>query len=241
MSRASCVRRRSSCSLAGCPAVAWAGHGKVDHVVLKTGDRFTCKIVRLVRGKLTVKTDALGTWSNGTRSVAWTARRSTRSRSNRAPAGLASSPRRPMGSSPSARARSHSRRPSKRSSSSRRSSGASGTGSTESISAGFSYTQASELTQWSLHADANQRTRNWLTQATFDSMLTIESADDQGESRQTLTPSVEPVSPTAGSGRFSASSPETKISGWSTAPSQAAASAASWSTPRPRPFQPRPG
>src|SRR5262245_32470449 len=49
--------------IAACPAVAWASHGKVDLITLTNGDRFTCEIVRLVRGKLTVKTDALGTVS----------------------------------------------------------------------------------------------------------------------------------------------------------------------------------
>jgi hypothetical protein len=45
------------------PAAAWAGHGKSIMSCCKTGDRFTCEIVRLVRGKMTVKTDALGTVS----------------------------------------------------------------------------------------------------------------------------------------------------------------------------------
>src|SRR5262245_18487330 len=49
--------------IAASPAIAWASHGKVDRVTLTIGDRITCEIIRLVRGKLTVKTDALGTVS----------------------------------------------------------------------------------------------------------------------------------------------------------------------------------
>jgi hypothetical protein len=177
--------------LAGCPAAAWAGHGKVDHVVLKTGDRFTCEIVRLVRGKMTVKTDALGTVSvewNKVGRVDSPVEYEVEIKSGVRWFGVIASPADGQLTV--------------------------GTGALMlktalddvveltpiernfwdrldgSVSAGFSFTQASDVTQWSLHGDVSQRTRNWLAQATFDSMLTIEKGDDR-ESRQTLTLSAE--------------------------------------------------
>ena len=42
------------------PQVAWA-QGKTDVVVLASGDRVTCEVEQLERGKLTVKTDSMGT------------------------------------------------------------------------------------------------------------------------------------------------------------------------------------
>src|SRR5262245_46096770 len=43
---------------------AWAaGHGKIDLVELTNGNQITCEVVSLQRGKLTAKTDAMGTLS----------------------------------------------------------------------------------------------------------------------------------------------------------------------------------
>jgi len=170
-----------------CPAVAWASHGKVDHITLKTGDRFTGEIVRLVRGKLTVKTDALGTvsieWNKISR-IESPAEYEVETTSGIRFFGVIASPADGqltvgtgalMLTTPLADVVELT--PIERSFWSRLDG---------SVSAGFSYTQASELTQWSFHGDVRQRSRNWLTQATFDSMLTIEN-DDEHESRQTLT------------------------------------------------------
>ena len=43
------------------PALAEAGHGKVDRVLKRNGDQITCEIVSLLRGLLKVKTDGMGT------------------------------------------------------------------------------------------------------------------------------------------------------------------------------------
>jgi len=169
------------------PARALASHGKVDHVTLKSGDRFTCEIVRLIRGKLTVKTDALGTVSvewNKIARIDSPAEFEVETTSGLRFFGVIASPAdgqltvgvgaltitTPMNEVVEVT-------PIERSFWSRLDG---------SVSAGFSYTQASELTQWSFHGDVSQRSRNWLTQATLDSMLTIEK-DDERESRQTLT------------------------------------------------------
>jgi hypothetical protein len=45
------------------PTTASADHGKIDVVVLQNGDRITCEILSLTRGKLSVKTDAMSTIS----------------------------------------------------------------------------------------------------------------------------------------------------------------------------------
>ncbi|HEY7285764.1 MAG TPA: DUF481 domain-containing protein [Vicinamibacterales bacterium] len=45
------------------PGVAHADHGKVDRVTLSNGDGFTCEVRGLQRGKLTAKTDSMGTLS----------------------------------------------------------------------------------------------------------------------------------------------------------------------------------
>src|SRR5262249_18855040 len=48
--------------VAALPRSAEASHGKTDVVTLANGDRITCEIKGLDRGKLTVKTDAMGTF-----------------------------------------------------------------------------------------------------------------------------------------------------------------------------------
>ncbi len=55
-----------------------------------------------------------------------------------------------------------------------------------SVNLGFSFTQADQLVQWSLSADVSRRYTRWLTEILFDSLLTRqESADNQ--SRNALT------------------------------------------------------
>ena len=43
------------------PAIEAHGRPKTDIIILENGDRITCEILQLARGKLTAKTDRLGT------------------------------------------------------------------------------------------------------------------------------------------------------------------------------------
>jgi hypothetical protein len=45
------------------PAMAWAGHGKVDRVEKQNGDVLTCEVLNMIRGVLKAKTDGMGTVS----------------------------------------------------------------------------------------------------------------------------------------------------------------------------------
>lgn len=44
-----------------CPAIALAGHGKVDRIEKQNGDLLTCEVVGLLRGVIKAKTDGMGT------------------------------------------------------------------------------------------------------------------------------------------------------------------------------------
>ena len=63
--RAVAAVRAAGCVLAllAAPATALAQHGKVDRIELNNGDVLTAEVRKLARGKLTIKTDALGTIS----------------------------------------------------------------------------------------------------------------------------------------------------------------------------------
>ena len=51
------------CVCLGVATEARADHGKIDRLEMVNGDSLTCEIISLQNGKLTVKTDGLGTLS----------------------------------------------------------------------------------------------------------------------------------------------------------------------------------
>jgi hypothetical protein len=53
----------SLCACLGLAADARADHGKIDRLEMVNGDTLTCEVISLDHGKLTVKTDGLGTLS----------------------------------------------------------------------------------------------------------------------------------------------------------------------------------
>jgi hypothetical protein len=160
---------------------------KTDVVELLNGDRITCEIRKLDRGKLTVKTDGIGTiaieWNDVGR-VASTASYDVELASGRRIFG--SLIRGDAGSvevvSPSASERvtiaEIVRIAPLGGTLWRRLDG--------SIDAGFSFTQANVQTQWTFHSDVSYRSRYWLSELDADSALTArEDADRQ--SRNTLS------------------------------------------------------
>jgi hypothetical protein len=175
----------------GVSPAAHADHDKIDILEMKNGDRITCEVTGLQRGKLTVKTDGLGTLS-----VEWV---KVQQLSSPIPfeVELSSGVRLvgPIDSPSNDRLRVRT---------------ASGDVIVDllsvvrlaplekgfwkrldgSIDLGFSFTQADQLVQWSLSADVSRRYEKWMTEAYFDSVLTRqESADNQ--SRNALTTSAE--------------------------------------------------
>ena len=160
---------------------------KTDVVELKNGDRITCEIKKLDRGKLTVKTDGVGTisieWddvarvsSAATYDVELTTGRRVYGTLQRADAGtvelagLTDKERLALGDivriSPLG------------GNFWRRLDG--------SINGGFSFTEANVQTQWTFNAEVAYRSRRWLSELTADSSLTTrEDADRQ--TRNTLT------------------------------------------------------
>jgi putative salt-induced outer membrane protein YdiY len=173
----------------GVSPAARADHDKIDILDMKNGDRITCEVIGLQRGKLTVKTDGLGTLS-----VEWI---KVQRLSSPVPfeveltsgvrlVGPIDSP-----SNDQLRART-----------------ASGDVIVDllsvvrltpleegfwkrldgSVNLGFSFTQADQLVQWSLSADVSRRYVKWMTEAYFDSLLTRqESADNQSRNALTIT------------------------------------------------------
>jgi hypothetical protein len=172
------------CSVAGVRDAFAAA--KTDVVELVNGDRITCEIKKLDRGKLTVKTDGLGTISiewddilhitskarydvelaSGQRTFGTLARADKRtvdvvegSRTERLALGdivrLA-----PLGGTFWGRL-------------------------DGSISAGFSFTEANNQTQWTFDTSVSYRSRRWLTELDADSLLTINDDSDR-QSRNNL-------------------------------------------------------
>jgi hypothetical protein len=160
---------------------------KTDVVELRNGDRITCEIRKLERGKLTVKTDGLGTvaveWDD-VQYLASMANYDIELRSGervfgslaRGDAGsvvvITSSGRQrlelydvvrvaPVGGTLW-----------------RRLDGK--------IDAGFSFTQADVQTQWSFNADISYRSRRWFSALSADSAL-VSSEDEAGQLRNTLS------------------------------------------------------
>lgn len=161
---------------------------RTDVVTLNNGDRLTCTLKKLERGRLTIKTDAFGTvtvyWgdvvsltSNRTFEVEDAAgtRYYGAFRTGKPQEIVVVSPDGtavplqlldvvrfgPLGSTFWARI-------------------------DGSVSVGFSFTQANEQTQWTLNSDASYRARRYLTQVALSSQLTA-SADVDTQSRNTLS------------------------------------------------------
>jgi len=165
-----------------------AGATKTDVVELRNGDRITCEIRKLERGKLTVKTDGLGTISIEWDDVERVSSKASydvelesglrlfgaleRSDADAVVVGAAPGGVRtllheivriaPVGGTLW-----------------RRLDG--------SVNAGFSFAQANVQTDWSFDADVSYRSRRWLSQLQADSALTIrEDADRQSRNSLTL-------------------------------------------------------
>ena len=165
-----------------------AGATKTDVVELRNGDRITCEIRKLERGKLTVKTDGLGTiaveWDDVER-VSSKASYDVELESGlrlfgslersdadavlvgAAPGGVRALLREIVRIAP--------------------------VGGTlwrrldGSVNAGFSFAQANVQTDWSLATEVSYRSRRWLSQLQGDSALTIrEDADRQSRNSVTL-------------------------------------------------------
>jgi hypothetical protein len=164
-----------------------AAQTKTDIIELRNGDRITCEIRKLERGKLTVKTDGIGTiaieWDDvervtskaiydvelmsGVRAFGSL----ERGDSDTVIVNTASGPERltlativrisPVGGTLWSRM-------------------------DGSIDTGFSFTQANVQTQWSFNADVSYRSRNWLSALDVDSLLT-ELEDSDGQVRNTLS------------------------------------------------------
>jgi hypothetical protein len=155
----------------GAATPAEAGHGKIDTVDMTNGDHLTCEIVKLFRGILTVKTDAMGTISvewNKVRRVVSPAVFEVESSTGLRYYGA-------LGTSTAGRLQVGAIR--------QEIAFDEAVGITAldsafwqqldgSIAAGFSFTQANQQTQWSLDAALSRRTTRWLSGVTFSSLLT---------------------------------------------------------------------
>jgi Protein of unknown function, DUF481 len=175
-------------------ALAWSIVGastayaaKTDIVELTNGDRITCEIKKLDRGKLTVKTDGLGTiaieWDD-IKTIASTARFDIELKDGRRTYGSLGSAAPRMVDVVDA---------------SQKERLALGdivrlapVGRTlwkkldGSISAGFSFTEANQQTQWTFDSTMSYRSRYWLTELSADSLLTSQQ-DADSQTRNTLT------------------------------------------------------
>jgi len=181
----------SLCVCLGVAGDAYADHGKIDRLEMVNGDALTCEVISLDHGKLTVKTDGLGTlsveWGKVQRLVS--------------PASYQvelSSGRRMIGSIDSPVARRLAIRT---------------ITSVEvvdladvvrmaqlesrfwkqldgSIDYGFNFAQADNLTQSSLNATLSQRTARYLSQGTLNSQITTDSSVSH-QKRNTLSVQVQ--------------------------------------------------
>ena len=170
------------------PAVAAADHGKIDVVVLQNGDRITCEILSLTRGKLSVKTDAMSTIS-----IKWI---EVEAIASPVPYEVElDSGRRLLGSLVESTGKML------------RVKTSAGEETFEfmqvvriepmeagfwqrldgSINVGFSFTEADTTTQWSINADASRRTQKYLFAGSYDSLLSIDRSDDDRQTRNQLT------------------------------------------------------
>ena len=183
---------RAAVALAGLLAVsagpAEASHPKIDRVELANGDVLTCEIIRLVRGKLTVKTDALGTvsieWEKISR-VSSPVPYEVELSSGTTEFGALSSPAVTtlvVGQGVPVPYREVIRFVPIESGLWRRLDG--------SIAVGYSYTEANNRTQWTLDTSVTSRWPKFVANVSFDSLIATEDVSDQ-ESRQTLSISLQ--------------------------------------------------
>jgi hypothetical protein len=168
--------------------VSTAYAAKTDIVVLTNGDRITCEIKKLDRGKLTVKTDGLGTIA-----IEWDDIQQITS-ATRFDVELADG-RRTYGSLGPAAPRSvdvvvdASRTERLAMGDIVRIAPLGGTLWKKldgSISAGFSFTEANQQTQWTFDSTVSYRSRRWLSELSADSMLTTRDDADR-QTRNSLT------------------------------------------------------
>jgi hypothetical protein len=160
---------------------------KTDIVELVNGDRITCEIKKLDRGKLTVKTDGLGTVA-----IEWDDINHITS-AGRFDVELADG-RRTYGSLVRAVPRSvdvvHTSRTERLALDDIvRLAPLGGTIWTRmdgSISAGFSFTEANQQTQWTFDSTVSYRSRRWYSELSGDSLLTT-SDDVDRQTRNTIT------------------------------------------------------
>ncbi|HEY7289137.1 MAG TPA: DUF481 domain-containing protein [Vicinamibacterales bacterium] len=173
--------------IALCAREAFAGHGKIDLVELDNGDEITCEVTSLKRGMVTAETDALGTIS-----IEWDKVRRIVS-----PAQFEielSSGDFLFGTLDSAAAGSMTvhtqtgdvvvtllqvvRLSPLEAGFWQRLDGA--------MDLGFSFAQADALTQWTLNSTVSRHTPKYFTQATLNSIETIDDTDSR-QSRNTLS------------------------------------------------------
>jgi len=164
-----------------------ADHGKIDTVVLENGDRVTCEILEMKYGRLTCKTDPMGTltieWVRIRRVVSSvryeietvTGQRMLGSLESTADGQLTI---RTAGGDVSVDLKSVAQLQPMDSGFWRRLDG--------SIDLGFSFSEANQLIEWSLDAAASRRTPKTLTQASLDSMLSLGESTDR-QTRNTVT------------------------------------------------------
>ena len=160
---------------------------KTDIVELRNGDRITCEIRKLERGKLTVKTDGVGTLSIEWDDVAHVTSTATYdvelSSGQRYFGSLARSDPQTITVMTSAGAERLATGTVTRISPLNRSFWRRLDGS---IDAGFNFTQANVQTQWTVDTSISYRSRLWLSTLTGDSALTTQEDADR-QTRNSLT------------------------------------------------------
>ena len=172
------------CSVAGVRDTFAAA--KTDIVELVNGDRITCEIKKLDRGKLTVKTDGLGTLSiewDDIQHISSKARYDVQLASGHRTFGtLVRADKRTVDVVEGAQTERFALGDIVR---------IAPLGGTfwrrldGSISAGFSFTEANNQTQWTFDSSVSYRSRRWLTELDADSLLTINEDTDR-QSRNNL-------------------------------------------------------
>jgi hypothetical protein len=169
-------------------ALGTAAAQKTDIVELANGDRITCEIQKLDRGKLTVKTDGIGTigieWDDVER-VTSTAIYDVELASGERTSG--SIDRGDAGTINLVTTAGTERRALDTIVRMARLGGTFWRRLDGSLAAGFSFTQADLQTQWTFNANVAYRSHNWLTTVAADSLLTVrEDADRQTRNNLSL-------------------------------------------------------
>jgi Protein of unknown function, DUF481 len=168
-------------------AAGIASGQKIDVVELLNGDRITCEIQKLSRGKLTVETDGIGTisieWDDVERVTSKAAYDVELASGVRLVGSIARGDSRMIDLVSAVRTERLALDAIVR---------LDRLGQTfwkridGSMSAGFSFTQANLQTQWTLNAGATYRSTRWLTSLSADSLLTT-FEDEDSQSRNDLT------------------------------------------------------